>query len=74
MQKPRGVVGVDCGEQKHRIVMIDETGARVAGMWVENDLAAIHRAFEELASSTEAELLEVVIESIGSPPVSRRSV
>jgi transposase len=46
--------------------MIDETGERVAGCWVENELGKIFQAFEELGSLRETGKLEVVTESVGS--------
>lgn len=66
MRKARAIVGVDCGEQRHRFVMIDENGERVASYWVENELGKIFQAFDELGSLSETAKLEVVTESIGS--------
>ena len=66
MREARAIVGVDCGEQRHRFVMIDENGERLASCWVENDLGKIFEAFDELGSLTEAGRLEVVTESDGS--------
>ena len=53
MREARGIVGVDCGEQRHRFVMNDENGERVASRWVENDLGKIFQAFDELGSLAE---------------------
>jgi len=66
MREARGIVGVDCGEQRHRFVMINENGERVTSCWVENELGNIFQAFDELGSLSETEGLEVVTESIGS--------
>ncbi len=66
MREARAIVGIDCGEQRHRFVMIDATGERVASRWVENDLGKIFQAFDELGSLGETAKLEVVTESIGS--------
>jgi transposase len=66
MREARAIVGVDCGEQRHRFVMINEVGERVASYWVENELGKIFQALEELGSLSETARLEVVTESIGS--------
>lgn len=66
MREARAIVGVDCGEQRHRFVMIEEKGERVASCWVENELGKIFRAFGELGSLSKTARLEVVTESIGS--------
>ena len=66
MREARALVGVDCGEQQHRFVMIDGTGERLASCRVGNELGEIFQAFDELGSLSEATRLEVVTESIGS--------
>jgi transposase len=41
-------VGSDCGEQKHRFVMLDESGERRKSLWVTNKTEAIQDALAEL--------------------------
>ena len=66
MREARAIVGVDCGEQQHRIVMSDGNGERLASCGVGTELGEIFQAFDELGSLSEATRLEVVTESIGS--------
>lgn len=41
-------VGADCGEQRHRLVMLDEKAERQESMWVANRVDEIEQALAEL--------------------------
>ena len=41
-------VGVDCGEARHRMVVVDERGARRHGLWVVNRVEAIEEGLAQI--------------------------
>jgi transposase len=60
-------IGVDCGEQKHRFVMLDERAERQEAMWVRNQADEIQEAFAKLMLMLPEEMkLRVVTEGLRS--------
>lgn len=60
-------VGIDCGEQKHRFVMLDEYGERRDALWVVNRADEIQDAFGKLTVRLPLDVkLEVVSEGLRS--------
>ena len=48
LQMAYWTVGADCGEQRHRLVMLDETAQRRQSVWVDNRVDEIHETLLEL--------------------------
>ena len=60
-------VGVDCGEQRHRLVLEDESKARQAALWTDNRMDKIRDALVEmLLKLPEGYRLEIVTEGLRS--------
>ncbi len=60
-------VGADCGEQRHRFVMLDEGGERRESLWVRNDAKEIMEALAQLMLMLpEGTKLEIVTEGVRS--------
>ena len=61
------VLGVDCGEQKHRFVMLDEVKERQGAMWVANRMDKIRDALMKmLIGLPQGYELEIVTEGLRS--------
>lgn len=56
-------VGVDCGEQQHRAVVLDSTGEGGERFWVVNRREKIHQWVVELRTAYPHERLRLVVES-----------
>lgn len=66
-QRVYWTIGADCGEQKHRFVMLDEVSGRQEGIWVRNRADEIQEAFVKLmAMLPEGVKLRVVTEGLRS--------
>ena len=61
------VMGVDCGEQKHRFVLLDEKRDRQAALWVSNRMDKVRDALiKMLIKLPEGYELEIVTEGLRS--------
>ncbi len=61
------VLGVDCGEQKHRFVMLDESRARKGALWVTNRMDKVRESLVKMLTKLpEGYELEIVTEGLRS--------
>ena len=61
------VLGVDCGEQKHRFVMLDELRARQEALWVTNRMDKVRESLVKMLTKLpEGYELEIVTEGLRS--------
>jgi transposase len=51
MAEPFWTAGVDCGEERHRVVVLDEAGERRQEFWVQNRIDKIEEAVAKLVLS-----------------------
>ena len=56
-------IGVDCGEQQHRAVVLDSGGEGVERFWMTNRRETIHQRVVELRAAYPDETLRLVVES-----------
>ena len=56
-------IGVDCGEQQHRAVVLDSGGEGVERFWMTNRRETIHQLVVELRAAYPDETLRLVVES-----------